>query len=503
MNTPALRNVKLRQGLDLTIKECAFYNSGLVKLGNEYSGMDIVNNNITLDGEFIFSYMPNLTEVDFSSIAEDEVIPKGTFYHDLNLEKVVLDHTVQSVGPLAFASDPKLETFVMYGPTEIANKTPVKSVEVDGYNNYILLLNTEEDFTLTITDEVNGETIITSADFTNNKYTYQTNTTEAIPITIETTDNIFLDTMYGKNISITDIDDDVMTIPSTANLYCYSTHEECITYYENYKEYRDAAETDLYFLDEVIYLGSNKDHLDASDVNTGLLTDGLVVYALRRDGVILVSEEWQSLTDSAIFSDSGITMLSYDSSTTDPSKMVFHTTIPIEDVDVETNNNFENLEYVAEQDEETGEIIINFQYQNLVTENQTEAEVRDNKPDMFRVVYADGCGGESFANIIYIDLPLNSDTPVFEGAPTREGYEFIGWDQEIDSKVTKNVIYKALWKKIEKIYPDPSENPNGNIDINNPLTINAKILLSLILLAFTFMVYTFTRNKKYKKVLNH
>lgn len=500
MDTPALLNVKLRQGLDINIGKFAFLRSGLETLGNEYSGMDIVNNNITLTDNFIFSFMPNLVKVENFKTADGN-IPKGTFYNDVSLESVTLDHTITNIGVQAFASDTALDTFVIYGSPTIANSTPTQTVTSENINSIEFALETEKtDFEILLNDAANGETTITAADFTNNRYSYSPVNT-ITSITLTTSNDIYIDKPYDGKIVVRDKSDDTMTIPSTANLYCYSDNEECITYHETYQKYRDEAESNLYFLDEVIYLDSNKNQIEFSEDKSGLLTDDLIVYALRRDGIVLVSEEWQKLTDAVKYVDSGITIVDYDANTTDPSKKVFKTTRNIEDIDVETNNNFENLDCAVEPDEEDPtKLKISFQYQNIITDNQTETNLNANA-DTVNIVYADGCGGESFANVVYFDLPINSDTPQFNGTPTREGYVFMGWDKEIAPKATKDVIYTATWEKNEIVYPDPGVDPENPYEMTNPQTVNAKILFILFILSILGITYATYKNNKLKKVL--
>ena len=65
----------------------------------------------------------------------------------------------------------------------------------------------------------------------------------------------------------------------------------------------------------------------------------------------------------------------------------------------------------------------------------------------FTIAYIDGVDGEEiFPHQIY-EVDYNSATPIFKGIPTREGYDFVGWDKEISDTVTSDVTYVAVWEK--------------------------------------------------------
>jgi uncharacterized repeat protein (TIGR02543 family) len=65
----------------------------------------------------------------------------------------------------------------------------------------------------------------------------------------------------------------------------------------------------------------------------------------------------------------------------------------------------------------------------------------------FTIAYIDGVDGEEiFPHQIY-EVDYNSATPIFKGIPTREGYDFVGWDKEISSQVTGDVVYTAVWRE--------------------------------------------------------
>ncbi len=88
-----------------------------------------------------------------------------------------------------------------------------------------------------------------------------------------------------------------LTIPEPTNIFAYSDAPG-----EQYANSETRADYDgkFYPLDEVLYLTSNKTYVileqDEEGNNVDFEKDGLILYALRRDGVILESDDWQTYT---------------------------------------------------------------------------------------------------------------------------------------------------------------------------------------------------------------
>ena len=61
------------------------------------------------------------------------------------------------------------------------------------------------------------------------------------------------------------------------------------------------------------------------------------------------------------------------------------------------------------------------------------------------VVYTDGVSGEAFDNQTYT-VRNGEATPVFTGTPTREGYNFLGWEPKVAEKVYEDATYTAQWE---------------------------------------------------------
>ena len=69
--------------------------------------------------------------------------------------------------------------------------------------------------------------------------------------------------------------------------------------------------------------------------------------------------------------------------------------------------------------------------------------------EAYTVTYTDGVENEEvFADQVYSNLISGDATPRFNGAPTREGYRFTGWEPTVADTVTGNATYMAQWQKL-------------------------------------------------------
>ena len=68
---------------------------------------------------------------------------------------------------------------------------------------------------------------------------------------------------------------------------------------------------------------------------------------------------------------------------------------------------------------------------------------------LYTVTYNDGVKGKAFKDQVYKDLESGTDTPKFDGKPTRKGYTFTGWSPKVTDTVTKDVTYVAQWKSVK------------------------------------------------------
>ena len=69
--------------------------------------------------------------------------------------------------------------------------------------------------------------------------------------------------------------------------------------------------------------------------------------------------------------------------------------------------------------------------------------------ELYTVTYTDGAKGKAFKDQVYSDLEAGTDTPKFDGKPTRKGYTFTGWSPKVTDTVTKDVTYVAQWKSMK------------------------------------------------------
>ena len=68
--------------------------------------------------------------------------------------------------------------------------------------------------------------------------------------------------------------------------------------------------------------------------------------------------------------------------------------------------------------------------------------------ETFTVTYTDGVDGEEiFADQVTGNLKSGDKTPAFNGTPTRDGYQFIGWEPTVAETVTANATYVAQWSE--------------------------------------------------------
>lgn len=73
--------------------------------------------------------------------------------------------------------------------------------------------------------------------------------------------------------------------------------------------------------------------------------------------------------------------------------------------------------------------------------------------EKFKVTYTDGIPNEEvFKDQVFADVVKDSRTPVFDGAPARAGYVFVGWNPSVDDTVTEDVVYEAVWEAKEGPY---------------------------------------------------
>jgi len=84
-----------------------------------------------------------------------------------------------------------------------------------------------------------------------------------------------------------------------------------------------------------------------------------------------------------------------------------------------------------------------------VTGNVTYTAQWEALPTIYTVSYTDGVDDEVVFDDQTYSVEEGSETPEFEGTPSREGYIFIGWNPEVAEIVTGSVTYTAQWEAAE------------------------------------------------------
>ena len=140
-------------------------------------------------------------------------------------------------------------------------------------------------------------------------------------------------------------DENNLTVPQVTNIFAYSDAPA-----EDYAnaESRDNYEGKFYALDEVLYLTANKNVVILSDDKTDFDKEGLKLYGLRRDGVVLESD-WKTYNTAFTRTskpdqnfEEGRGSLGDD--TIDMAALVFDAPKPFEVISL-ANKNFENVSY--------------------------------------------------------------------------------------------------------------------------------------------------------------
>ena len=95
----------------------------------------------------------------------------------------------------------------------------------------------------------------------------------------------------------------------------------------------------------------------------------------------------------------------------------------------------------------------------------------------YTVRYTDGADGEEiFADQVTSGLLSGAATPLFIETPSREGYNFKGWSPEVETDVTADVTYTAVWAQIVDSGEcgDNGDNVTWTLDEDGLLTISGE-----------------------------
>ena len=165
------------------------------------------------------------------------------------------------------------------------------------------------------------------------------------------------------------------TIPENTDIYAYSVSPT--------KEYaaftgRDDFDGTFYPLDEVIYLTSNKPTVLLEEDDSDFDKSGLIVYGLRRDGLVLESDEWAQY-DGTVYARSAKPLTFEKMAATvaaDPAfGTVYDTPVPIAELDL-SNENFANISFaLVPTDEDPAVRKINIVYTDKYTEGKPDTDI--------------------------------------------------------------------------------------------------------------------------------
>ena len=173
------------------------------------------------------------------------------------------------------------------------------------------------------------------------------------------------------------------TIPEVTDIYAYSTAKT-----EDYaaSEQRAGFAGKFYPLDEVLYLTSNHPIVLLNEDDTDFDKSDLVVYAMRRDGVILESDSWQEFDGNAYSrAGKGLTFEHMAETIAEDEAFgtVWDTPVPMNELDI-TNQNFANLAYsIRPAADDPAILTVNLVHTDKYTTNPADTDVdpRDYVPE--------------------------------------------------------------------------------------------------------------------------
>ncbi len=266
-------------------------------------------------GTEVFSDMKQLTSVDVPETFSNGTIPAYTFYNDAELKEANVAYKVKLIDNAAFANDNKLARIFIWGDTVINDEN------LPGY------------------------------------------TAPAMP-------------GMGYVEEDTPKENVGPTIPEGTDIYAYSSwHAEPYAGSTS----RDSFDGEFYPLDEVLYLTSNKTHVKINDEETDFDKFGLIVYGLRRDGVVLESDSWSDFDGNAYLrttKDLNFAKMAPAIAEDPAFATVWDTPVPLAELSL-ANENFANIDFelVKDTDENEDVRLVNIIYTDAYTKNKPDTDV--------------------------------------------------------------------------------------------------------------------------------
>ena len=300
----------------VTVGPLAFKGTAFKTMGDSSKQFDLTAAKFDASEGYAFSEMPKLETVDIPRSFSNATVPAYTFYNDTELRIANIDYKVTLIDDGAFSEDNKLESIFIWGNTEIEDTVLAgHGASTDGENGVYA------------TDQGRGA-------------------------------------------------DRGPTIPEPTDIYAYSTSPA-----EDYAALpvRGTFEGDFYPLDEVLYLTSNKPTVLVNDDATDFDKSDLIVYAMRRDGIILESDSWATYDGNAYqraTSDVDFEAMAAAIQENPVFASIHDTPVPMDELDVTTNVNFENIDFDMVPDPDNANIRkITLLYNDKYTDHLADTDI--------------------------------------------------------------------------------------------------------------------------------
>ena len=303
---------------EVLIGERAFAGTGFETIGNNTKNFDLTAAKFDATAGAAFTEMPNLRTVDIPRNFSFATVPVNTFKNDPELAEVTVDYKVTVIDDAAFANDTKLKKIFIWGNTVVKDDTYAGYVEPDWYGH-------------------GGDD--------------------------DTDDDAASDTESASR-----------TIPGQADIYAYSVSPT-----EAYASYsRNAFAGTFYPLDEVLYLTSNKPTVLLNDEETDFDKSDLIVYGLRRDGVVLESDSWAEY-DGVAFARSAKPLTFEKMAATVAENpdfgTVYDTPVPLNELDF-GNENFAEIDFaIVPAQDDPAVRIVNIVYTDGYTRGEPDTDI--------------------------------------------------------------------------------------------------------------------------------
>lgn len=349
-----------------------FRNTGFESVGDDTSQFDLTQLNFDIEGGYTFAECSKLSEVTIPNNFNNNIVPTYMFWNCKNLNNAKIGDKIEMLELGAFCGDSNLDKIFFWGNAEIMgytddfiddtlpddestlmhNSNTIRGSSIETLTLNITNESTVENLEVNLKNTVLGDKLLTSDSFDTETNLYVEECDfEGQEFEIKFESNNWININIAKiavntySITITDFAPENYTIPSNTDIYGYSD-SNARNWDLEYKEIRNNEEINtngqFYILDEVLYLTTNNPEITIIVGDEDFDKSGIIVYGLRRDGVIVETSNWSTLTNKYKKSTSN-TFDDIYKQPEDEKLIVYETTANINDVDVSTTN-FESLE---------------------------------------------------------------------------------------------------------------------------------------------------------------